>query len=97
MRTMIKEIIFILFIIVVILIAIAGKPKSVLREHGEMKTNSAGQVYENVVSTDAAPTKHKSNRRVRFSPEKKERTYSIKTGKIIGEDITVAIDDENSN
>lgn len=75
---MLKELIFILIIIVSILIAIASQPSSILKE--ECK--------------NIGPAKKKSAR-VRFSPEKKERTYSVKTGKIIGDSVVPVVDIES--
>lgn len=78
---MVKEIIFILILIVVILIAVASSgPSPIIRS-------------EPMEATTVPATK-KKNVQVRFSPEKKERTYSVKTGKIISDNIVVVEDIE---
>lgn len=86
---MIKEIIFILILIVAILIAVASNPVQYTdrsytdRSHDKQsKVNYPLQV------------KKKKNTRVRFSPEKKERTYNVKTGQIIGDSIAPVEDIE---
>lgn len=83
---MIKELIFILIIVVAILIAIATSgPTSILKEESP------------VIVVQDKPKQNKKNTRVRFSPEKKERTYSVKTGKIIGDSVAPVGDIESTD
>lgn len=79
---MIGEIIFLLIVLVVVLSIMASRPRSILQT---VESNSA----------PASKPQRNAGPRVRFSPEKKERTYSVKTGEILGESI-VPVEDQNS-
>ena len=80
---MIGEIILLLIILAIVLGFMASGPRSVLRAE-----RTIADVDEHAV---VAPTRVKKSR-VRFSPEKKERTYNVKTGEIVGE-VTVPVGD----
>ena len=93
---MIKELIFILILIVVILCAIAARPTSILRVDKSSPVDNVGSVEKPQEKMSEPPRKKSSKTaRVRFSPEKKERTYSVKTGEIIG-DRSVQVEDIES-
>lgn len=98
---MVKELIFILIIIVVILAFIARGPKSILHEESApsiqdatSSTNvqgpSTSPIRENLTARKRNKTAH-----VRFSPEKKERVYNVKTGEIVGEHTVPVEESEN--
>ena len=95
---MIKELIFILVLIVVILCAIAARPSSILRADKSHLVDSVGSV-EKLQEKMTEPPRKKSNKttRVRFSPEKKERTYSVKTGEILVDRSVKFEDNESEN
>jgi hypothetical protein len=80
---MIGEIILLLIVVVIILAIIASRPRSILKE----------EITENL---NVRTTVHKKSSRVRFSPDKKERTYNVKTGQIVGEDIIVPVEESES-
>jgi hypothetical protein len=92
---MIQELIFLLVILVIILAVFARQPRSILRacEDTTAATPSAEQQPR---TTSAVKTRTKTNR-VRFSPDKKERIYSIKTGEIVGDNIIPVEDTELQN
>lgn len=101
---MIKELIFILVLIVIILCAVVAKPTSILKVTKDADTSGDTTSAENTqsvekmdVSTVRNVQRRKSNKtsRVRFSPEKILRTYNVKTGAIVG-DTTVQIDEAES-
>lgn len=90
---MIQVLIFVLIIVVIVLAIIASRPRSILRNVSSFGNESSVNTKENLVSkqksqfvTPTVQTKKKrENVRVRFSPDKKERTYNIKTGEVTGE------------
>jgi hypothetical protein len=104
---MIKELIFILVLIVIILCAVVARPASILKVTKDSVTKDIGgdnvstentQSVENIDTPTAKNSqRRKSNKtsRVRFSPEKNLRTYNVKTGVIVG-DTTVQIDEAES-
>jgi hypothetical protein len=110
---MIKELIFILVIIVIILAVIARQPRSILRAENADSTpinaksqdlTSSADIHSSATSARTAArttartterTTARTSSRVRFSPEKKERVYNVKTGAIVGESIVPVEESEN--
>lgn len=100
---MIKELIFILIIVVILLAFVARGPRSILRSsetfnysRGDTSLNETSLNEQSVIKevdkrqeprTIVSTSKKRTTSRVRFSPEKKERVYNKKTGDIIGEHI----------
>lgn len=82
---MIKEIIFILILVVAILIAVASNPQ---------RNRDSETTVQSTVTNQLPQIKKKKNVHVRFSPEKKERTYSVKTGRIINDSVAQVEDIE---
>ena len=81
-----------------ILCAIAARPTSILRAEKSNSVDNVGTM-EKPQEKMSEPPRKKSNKttRVRFSPEKKERTYSVKTGEILGDRSVEFEDNESEN